>query len=137
LAACGDADFVTVDASDRDAAWYDTQAQDRWWDDTNQTLPNFTQAFSWATSLADTMKKPVLWWQVPVGNMSLPNQNQKWKDNRVDYFMAHMDEVANAGGIGVAFGAGAGEQTNPSTDGGNLAAKVKAYGAAGGQTPCP
>jgi GTPase Era involved in 16S rRNA processing len=31
---------VVVDASDRDAAWYETQGQDRWWDETNAALPN-------------------------------------------------------------------------------------------------
>ncbi len=131
------ADFVTVDAADRDAAWYDTQGQNRWWDATNATLPNFTQAFAWSKGVAEAAGKPILWWQLPVGNMSLPNTTDKWKDNRVDYFMAHMDEVAKGHGLGAAFGAGAGGQTTPSTDGGNLTSKVKTYSAAGGQAPCP
>lgn len=138
MAAAGpNADLVVVDAADRDAAWYDTQGQNRWWDATNATLPNFHQAFAWAKALGDAAKKPILWWQLPVGNMNLPNQNEKWKDNRVDYFMTHMDEVAAAHGVGAAFGSGAGGQTNPSTDGGNLVSKVQAYASAGGQKPCP
>lgn len=138
LAAAGpNADFITVDASDRDAAWYDTQGQNRWWDATNTKLPNFTQAFVWAKALGSSANKPIFWWQLPVGNMSLPNQNEKWKDNRVDYFMTHMNEVAAAHGVGAAFGSGAGGQTNPSTDGGNLVSKVKTYASGGGQAACP
>jgi hypothetical protein len=139
LVACGaaDSDYVVVDASDRDAAWYDTQGRSSWWDDTNTKLPHFHQAFAWARSLAEAAGKPVIWWQVPVGNQSLPNKPQAWRDNRVDYFMAHMGEVAAAHGVAVAFGAGDGNQTTPETDGGNLIARVKAYAAAGRTKACP
>ncbi|MFO0568110.1 MAG: hypothetical protein U0263_20790 [Polyangiaceae bacterium] len=138
LAAAGpNADFITVDAADRDAAWYESQGQNRWWDDTNAKLPNFHQAFAWSKALGDAAKKPIFWWQLPVGNMAQSNSNDHWKDNRVDYFLGHMGEVAAAHGIGAAFGAGAGGQTTPSTDGGNLVSKVKAYSAGGGQAPCP
>jgi len=138
LAAAGpNADYVAVDAADRDAAWYESQGQNRWWDDTNATLPNFHQAFAWAKGVAEAAQKPILWWQLPVGNMSQGNTADHWKDNRVDYFMSHMDEVAAAHGVGAAFGAGAGGQTTPSTDGGNLVSKVKAYSTAGGQSACP
>jgi len=132
-----DADFIAVDASDRDAAWYDSQGQDRWWDDTNATLPNFTQAFRWAKALAERADRPLIWWQLPVGNMRLPNQNEQWKDNRLDYFFAHTDQVVASHGAIIAFGSGAGGQTNPSTDGGNLISKTKALKTQGGQAPCP
>src|SRR5262249_42488395 len=136
-AGAGDGDFVVADMSDRDAGWYESQGRDTWWDDTNQTLPNFHQAFAWAKGVAEAVGKPVVWWQVPVGNMSLPNSGMAWKDNRVDYLLAHMDEVAAAHGAAVLFGAGDGAQTTPETDGGNLIAKVKAYSAKGGQPACP
>jgi hypothetical protein len=136
-AGAGDGDFVVADMSDRDAGWYQTQGKNTWWDDTNQTLPNFHQAFAWAKAVAEATGKPIIWWQVPVGNPSLPNTANKWKDNRVDYLMAHMDEVAAAHGAGVFFGAGEGAQTTPETDGGNLVSKVKAYAAKGGQAACP
>ncbi len=129
-AGAADGDFVVVDASDRDAAWYATQGRDTWWDDTNATLPNFTQAFTWAGALAESVGKPIVWWQVPVGNPSLPNTNQEWQDNRVDYFMTHMSEVATAHGVAVLFGAGDGAQTTPETDGGNLVNRVTAYAGA-------
>jgi hypothetical protein len=132
----GDADFLTVDASDRDAAWYDTQGKNSWWDATNATLPNFTQAFKWTKAVAEKVQRPMVWWQLPVGNMSLPNTNQKWKDNRVDYFFAHTSEVAASHGAAMLFGAGQDNQTNPSTDNGNLVTKTKAYATAR-QKPCP
>ncbi len=136
-AAGADADFVTVDAADRDAAWYDTQGQDRWWDETNAALPNFTQAFAWSKALSQSSGKAIVWWQLPVGNASQGNTNDHWKDNRVDYILTHMDEVAASGGAAVLFGAGAGGQTTPSTDGGNLVSKVQAYKSGGGSKACP
>jgi len=69
--------------------------------------------------------------------MSLPGGSKKWKDNRVDYFFGHMNEVAAAHGAAIAFGAGEGSQTDPSTDGGNLVSKVNAYKNGGGQASCP
>ena len=87
--------------------------------------------------MAETVGKPIVWWQVPVGNANMPNAGMQWKDNRVDYLFAHMDEVAAAHGVAVFFGAGNGQQTTPENDGGNLVAKVKAYEAGGGQPACP
>ena len=78
----------------------------------------------------------VLWWQLPVGNMNLPNQTNAWKDNRVDYFFGHTDELAASHAIGMAFGAGDGNQTTPESDGGNLLSKLNAYAASGGQAYC-
>jgi hypothetical protein len=136
-AGAGDGDFVVADMSDRDAGYYQSQGRNTWWDDTNQKLPNFHQAFAWAKTVAETVGKPIVWWQIPVGNQNLPNMTNAWKDNRVDYLFAHMDEVAAAHGAGLFFGAGDGAQTTPESDGGNLVAKVKAYNAKGGQPACP
>ncbi len=81
------------------------------------------------------------------------NTMNHYQDNRVDYFFggsaaqvesaapvtvpAHWSDLAAAHVVGVAFGAGSGATTDPDTDGGNLAAKTKAYVASGGQTLCP
>ena len=86
------------------------------------------------------------------GNASQNNTTDHSKDNRVDYFFggsaagvqsvapttvpAHWSALAAAHVIGVAFGAGAGEQTTPETDGGYLVSKTKAYVSAGGQPLC-
>jgi hypothetical protein len=139
LVECGAAegDFVAVESSDRDAGYYESVGQNRWWDATNQRIPNFHQAFQWAKALAEKVVRPILWWQMPVGNMNLAGGADHWKDNRLDYFFDHMEEVAAAHGFAVVYGAGAGGQTTPETDGGHLVSRVQQYLNRGGQSPCP
>ena len=155
LAACGQskADFVVVETSDRDAGYYQlVENKDTWWDPTDKTLPDYAQDLTWIKALTEALGVPALYWQTPLGNSSGTNMNNSYKDNRVDYFFggsasqvesgaavtvpAHWSELAAAHVVGVAFGAGAGGQTTPDTDGGNLATKTKAYIAAGGQSLC-
>ena len=123
-------DFVTVDASDRDAGFYAASGRQTFWDPQNQTLPHFHQAFTWAGALAVSLQLPVIFWQVPVGNAAQGNQADHWKDNRVDYFFAHTDELVASHVAGAFFGAGARGQTTPESDGGNLIAKMRVYAAA-------
>ena len=137
-------DFVVADMSDRDAGCYahgNTDGcwgapRDTWWH-TDATLPSFAQAFTWVKAVADTVGRPILWWQIPVGNMSQSNTANDWQDNRVDYLFHHASEVVAAGGIGLAFGAGEGHQTTPSDDGGYLVAMTNALANAGGVAICP
>lgn len=133
----GGGDFVAVAVTDMDAALGDTLGMDLWWDDTNATLPNFHQAFSWAGALTESVGLPILWWDMPIGNMALPDVSTRWRDNRLDYFFAHMDEVAGSHAFGVCYGTSTVGATTPETDGGNLVARTLAYDAAGGQDPCP
>jgi hypothetical protein len=139
LLACGaaDGDFVVADLSDRDAGYAQSQGNNVWWDATNQKLPNFTQANLWTKSLTERMGLPLVWWQIPIGNMAQTNTTDHWQDNRVDYFFGHMGELAASHVVAVAYGAGISGQTTAETDGGNLIAKAKAYAAAGGQALCP
>jgi hypothetical protein len=139
LAACGGggSDFVGVDYSDRDAGYYQSLGRNTWWDVTNVKLPHFKQALSWTSAIAQKSLKPVVVWQIPVGNMGLSNVCNQYQDNRVDYLFAHLTEVAQSHVVGLAFGSGAGCQTNPSTDNGNLIARENALRAAGGQSVCP
>ncbi len=140
LVACGaaDADFVVVETSDRDAGYYQTvQGQNRWWDKTNVALPDFDQHFTWAKAVSERVGRPLVWWQMPVGNETLDNSANHYQDNRLDYFFDHMSQVAQSHGVGVAYGAGAGDQTDPSTDMGHLVSRVGSYHTAGGQAPCP
>ena len=88
-------------------------------------------------ALTEAMNKPALYWQTPLGNASQNNTANHYQDNRVDYFLTHMSELAAAHVMGAAFGAGAGDQTTPESDGGNFVAKAKAYYSAGGQPLCP
>jgi hypothetical protein len=135
-AGAGCSDLLVVDLSDRDAAWYQTQGRNSWLDPTDAALPTFAQAFAWSRALADRAGKAVLWWQVPVGNMSLSNTCGAWQDDKLDYFFDHPDRVVGSGAVGMAFGSGATCQTSGETDGGHLSARAAALAAAGGQ-PLP
>jgi hypothetical protein len=135
-AAAPGADLVVVDMADRDAGYYASIARRTWLDATDRTLPTFTQAFRWSRALAERAGKPLLWWQLPVGNTGLADVSGAWQDNRVEYFFAHPDRVAGSGAVGIAFGAGASGQTTPESDGGYLRACAAALGAVGGQPLC-
>jgi len=130
-------DFMVVEASDRDAGYYytinDCRGNPRdichWWDENDQRLPHFEQHFRFTRELGRVVGKPLVWWQLPVGNRGLNNTNQRYQDNRVDYLLnpANADKIVDMGGMLLAFGAGAGNQTNPSTDNGNLANRIRQY----------
>jgi hypothetical protein len=156
LAACGQsaADFVVVETSDRDAGYYQTvKSQNTWWDPTDATLPDYAQDLAWVRALTEALGTPALYWQTPLGNASQSNTSGHYEDNRVDYFFggsaaqvgsgpavtvpSHWADLAASHVVGVAFGAGQGDQTMPDTDGGNLVSKTKAYATAGGQALCP
>jgi hypothetical protein len=156
LAGCGQssADFIVVETSDRDAGYYQTvQGQNSWWDATDAKLPDYAQDLTWVKALTEALGTPALYWQTPLGNAGQNNTADHYQDNRVDYFFggsaagvesaaattvaAHWTELAAAHVVGVAFGAGAGDQTTPDTDGGYLVSKTKAYVSAGGQPLCP
>lgn len=131
-------DFVVVDTSDRDAGYYQiVMGVNRWWDATNSTLPNFRQMLTWVTALTNTMGKPALWWQIPLGNSKQTNVNLHWKDNQLAYYFAHMSELVSSNSFGVAYGAGAAGQTTPETDGGVLISQTNAFVNSGGTTVCP
>jgi len=155
LAACGQssADFVVVETSDRDAGYYQiSQGTNKWWDATDTTLPDYAQDLAWVKALTEALGTPALYWQTPIGNASQSNTTDHYQDNRVDYFFggsaagvqstapttipAHWSALAAAHVIGVAFGAGAGAQTTPETDGGYLISKTKTYVSGGGQPLC-
>jgi hypothetical protein len=156
LAACGqsNADFIVVETSDRDAGYYQiVKSQHVWWDATDKVLPDYAQHLAWVKALTEALGTPALYWQTPLGNSSGNNTSTHYQDNRVDYFFggsaagvdsaapttvtAHWSTLAAAHVVGVVFGAGAGEQTTPETDGGNLVTKTKSYVSGGGQALCP
>jgi hypothetical protein len=130
-------DVVVGDISDRDAGYYQSIGRNSWLDPRDNQLPTFSQTFAWSRAVADSSGKPILWWQIPVGNMRLSNTTNAWNDNKVDYFIDHPDRVAASGAIEMAFGAGASDQTTPETDNGTLIQRAGALKAAGGQSLCP
>jgi hypothetical protein len=127
----GDSDFVATDPSDRDAGFYQAHGSNTWWTDTDAA--NY---LAWSKLLADTVGKPTVMWQIPLGNMSQNNTTNHWQDNRVDWLFAHLADVAGSGIAALLFGAGEGQQTTPESDGGNLVAKTTANWQAGGTALC-
>ncbi|MFI6154772.1 RICIN domain-containing protein [Kitasatospora sp. NPDC051170] len=124
------ADFLVTDVTDRDAGWYALPAhgsKDTFWNDQKGFA-----ALGFYKTLAEAVGKPVVLWQVPVGNMGQNNTPSHYKDDKVDWFFSHLDQVANAHVGGILFGAGWTEQTTPETDGGNLINKTIAYRNSGG-----
>ncbi|MFF4800317.1 RICIN domain-containing protein [Streptomyces sp. NPDC001351] len=124
------ADFLATDVSDRDAGWYAQPAHggsDHFWNDQKAAA-----ALQFYKTMAESVGKPVVLWQIPVGNMAQNNTLNHYKDDKVDWFFSHMDQVANAHVAGLLFGPGQQEQTTAETDGGNLINKTIAYHNSGG-----
>jgi hypothetical protein len=74
----------------------------------------------------------MIWWQVPFGVPSTTKGGSAghYRDNRVHYIFSHIQEFVDAGGLGVTFGTGAGNQTDITTDGGQFKTAVTKYFAA-------
>ncbi|PBC69802.1 ricin-type beta-trefoil lectin protein [Streptomyces sp. TLI_235] len=124
------ADFLVTDVTDRDAGWYALPAhgsKDTFWNDQKGFA-----ALAFYKTMSESVGKPVALWQIPLGNMAQNNTPGHYKDDKVDWFFSHMDQVANAHVGALLFGAGWSEQTTPETDGGNLIKKALANHNAGG-----
>jgi hypothetical protein len=131
-----DTDIVVMDMLDRDAGCFEAAQDDNckrqgafYWDEANVKSPNFHEYLSYAKQVSDGLAKPILWWQVPFGVPSdVPGGTAgHYRDNRVNYIFSHIDEFVAAGGLGVTFGTGAGNQTTWTTDGGRFTKSVTEY----------
>ncbi|MFJ6723235.1 lectin, partial [Streptomyces sp. NPDC091259] len=89
-------------------------------------------ALTFYKTMSESVGKPVVLWQIPLGNMAGNNTPGHFKDDKVDWFFSHMDQVANAHVGALLFGAGWSEQTTPETDGRNLINKTIANHNSGG-----
>ena len=138
------ADFVATDMLDRDAGCFEaavdpncTRTGSFYWDESNTASPNFHEHFVWAKAIADGMGIPLMWWQVPFGQPSATPGGTAghYRDNRVHYMFAHMDELMAVGAVGAAFGTGAGNQTYIDTDNDEFKTAVTSYFAAPATLP--
>ncbi len=124
------ADFLVADVVDRDAGWYakpENGGRDTFWNDQKASA-----MMGWFKTMAESVGKPVVLWQIPLGNMAQNNTFGHYKDDKVDWFLSHMDQVANAHVAALLFGPGQQEQTTVESDGGNLINKTTAYRNSGG-----
>jgi hypothetical protein len=126
------ADFLVGDVTDRDAGWYALPAHggyDNFWSDQNQ---KGVTTLAFYKTITETVGKPLVLWQIPLGNMAQNNTLNHYQDDKVDYFFSHMSQVADAHVVGLLFGAGQQEQTSAETDDGNLINKTINYWNTGG-----
>jgi hypothetical protein len=118
-------DAIFNDVDDHNAAWWElascgtppcvNQYYTHWWDPANVKFPNFARYEAWVGELhAQTGKQQVVW-QVPMGNqyfLTMNNTCGHYQDNVAPYFIAHANELSNAGLVAVLFGAGNACQTS-------------------------
>ena len=113
-------DLIFHDVADHDAAWYGDNSH--WWDKTNVALPNFSRWLAFMSRLHADTGRPLVVWQVPVGNqyyLTMNNTNGHYQDNRAEYFLAHPADLEAAGIAAVLFGKANGGQTNYTDDRGD------------------
>jgi hypothetical protein len=129
-------DIVVIDMLDRDAGCFEDaklaqcmRGGEFYLDEANTTSPNYAERLSFAKQVHDATGKPILWWQLPFGVPSdTPGGTPgHFRDNKVRYVFSHVQEFVDAGGLGAAFGTGAGDQTYITTDGDQFKKAVKAY----------
>jgi hypothetical protein len=135
LIGASDADFVVMQAGDRDAGCFEASytGQDagcdrtnasnyNTWDASNTVAPSFASHFAMARRYFEGVQRPLLWWQTPLG---VPSQTKggspgAFRDNKTDYFLTHPSELVAAGGIGAVFSPGHSSQTTIDTDRGQF-----------------
>jgi hypothetical protein len=114
-------DLLAQNPLDRDSDYYTTLGQNRWWDASDSASTSsrsFNRYAEWLRLWNVKANKRWVLWQVPLGNSNHLNvynngkAREGYKDNRPEYFLgpngdAHRRKFAQAGVIGVYFGAGA------------------------------
>ncbi|MEP6546482.1 MAG: Calx-beta domain-containing protein [Gammaproteobacteria bacterium] len=141
------ADFIVEQTSDRDSGCFEAASSadgcarggSGWyWDETNQSTPNFQQhlasAQAWHTGIGNL---PLIWWQTPLGvpSVTAGGMDYHFRDNREHYFLTHPAELAAVGALGVVFGTGEVHQSSISTDGGQYKSLSTTYFAAPAPLP--
>jgi hypothetical protein len=117
-------DLVFNDVADRDAGYskYVLGRAHAFWDRTNATLPNFARWEQYVHAVVSRTGRSAMIWQVPLGNQWSASENNTdghYQDNRAEYFFSHVNELANAGIIGVLYGRGNGGSTINTDDKGD------------------
>lgn len=115
-------DFVAVEMSDRDAGF-----DNRGWPMEGTGPRTFDNALRWAQALSGELSLPYLWWQVPAGHPEGDNTPGNYADNRVRWVLSHPERVADAGALGVVFGPGEADMTDPNSDISRFRAAMDVY----------
>jgi hypothetical protein len=122
----GKGDFIASDAADRDAAWAvqndPVWGPRYWWDDAK-----FSIYLNLIKTVTEGVGKPMVIWQIPLGNEWQNNTMNNWQDNKVKYMFDRIEDLADAHVAALLFGAGHHEQTSTETDDHYMLNKAQQY----------
>ena len=101
---------------------YCTRPNIQYWDELNQQSPNFREHLGAARLFHEQLGLPLIWWQTPMGVASPKSGGQpgRWRDNRMQYFLTHPQELVAAGAVAVVFSKANPGNTDLTTDGGQF-----------------
>jgi hypothetical protein len=126
-------DIAFEDFSDRDAGYYEKVRgnPNAWF-----TPADFHRHLLYGATFVKLTGLRMVAWQIPLGNTSLDDTPDHYRDNRVEWLLgpagrAHLRAYVNAGYVGFLFGGGAGDQTSAATDGGYFWSHAHRYYAQG------
>ncbi len=89
-------DLVFNDVADHDAAWYGDNSH--WWDRTNVSVPNFARWVTYMSRLHADTGRPLIAWQVPVGNQFFLTMNNTENGGQTNYTDDRADVITNNAG---------------------------------------
>ncbi len=125
-------DLVFTDVADRDAGFREHILGDggvsRW------DAQDFARHASFIRAFTRRTRRPVVIWQIPLGNDRLDDTWGRFRDNRVEWWLgpgneANLRAERDAGVVALLFGGGADGTTGPRTDGGYFFGRVRALDA--------
>jgi hypothetical protein len=120
-------DLVFTDVDDRDAGFNAKILGDP---SSGWNAADYRRHDALTKEFAARTQRPVVLWQVPLGNSSLDDTWQHFRDNRVQWWLgdrAHLRATARSGVVALLFGGGADGTTQKETDGGLFYRLTRAY----------
>jgi hypothetical protein len=111
-------DLVFLDVEDRDAGFnaaVNGDPRSGWGE------PEFRRNTAYLRGFHRRTREPIVLWQLPLGNSTLPDTWGRFRDSRVEWWLgdpAHLRADRDAGVVALLFGGGADGTTSPQTDGG-------------------
>jgi hypothetical protein len=124
-------DMVFAEFSDRDSGFKEhvegMSHANAWW-----TPSDFDRHVNFLAAFHRRVRRPIVLWQIPLGNTSLPDTWGRFRDNRPQWLLgtgsrAHLRAYARAGVTALLFGGGADGTTSEKTDGGWFRRHARAY----------
>jgi len=120
-------DVVFLDVEDRDAGFNEVVNGDprtAWGPD------DFARNTAYMRGFYRRTHRPLVLWQLPLGNSALPNTWGRFRDTRVEWWLGDPSRLRAeraAGVVALLFGGGAEGTTSPQTDGGLFFRLARAY----------